>query len=164
MTGDIKKPVTGEPSSFSSFSRQSSEAQKALADAEREQASANVITKPDGTPVPRRNQYYLQNNPGAAQQHAAKKEVAAQAVNTARTTLDTIRQRSAQAQAAAQERRSKPQPQPKPQTTQPIKPEPQQQKPQPQTQQPTQSATPQPQQTQVKRKPLNTNNNQLSQK
>jgi hypothetical protein len=157
MTGDIKKPVTGEPSSFSSFSRQSSEAQKALADAEREQASASVITTPNGKPVPRKNQYYLQNNPGAAQQYAAKKELAAQAVDTARTTLDTIRQRAIQAQAAAQERRSKP----KPQTTQPIKPEPQ---PQPQTQQPTQSATSQPQQTQVKRKPLNTNNNQLSQK
>jgi hypothetical protein len=155
MTGDIKKPVTGEPSSFSSFSRQSSEAQKALADAEREQASASVITTPNGKPVPRKNQYYLQNNPGAAQQYAAKKELAAQAVDTARTTLDTIRQRAVQAQAAAQERRSKPQP--KPQTTQPIKPEPQQQKPQPQPQtqhqQTTQSTTPQPQQTQVKRKP-----------
>lgn len=156
MTGDIKKPVTGEPSSFSSFSRQSSEAQKALADAEREQASASVITTPNGKPVPRKNQYYLQNNPGAAQQYAAKKELAAQAVNTARTTLDTIRQRSVQAQAAAQERRSKPQP--KPQTTQPIKPEPQQQKsqpqpqPQPQTQQPTQSTTSQLQQTRIKKK------------
>jgi hypothetical protein len=147
MTGDIKKPVTGEPSSFSSFSRQSSEAQKALADAEREQASASVITTPNGKPVPRKNQYYLQNNPGAAQQYAAKKELAAQAVDTARTTLDTIRQRAIQAQAAAQERRSKPKPQP--QTTQPIKPEPQ---PQPQTQQPTQSATSQPQQTRIKKK------------
>jgi hypothetical protein len=156
MTGDIKKPVTGEPSSFSSFSRQSSEAQKALADAEREQASASVITTPNGKPVPRKNQYYLQNNPGAAQQYAAKKELAAQAVDTARTTLDTIRQRAVQAQAAAQERRSKPQPQPQPQTTQPIRPEPQQQKPQPQpqpqTQQPTQSTTSQLQQTRIKKK------------
>jgi hypothetical protein len=142
-------------SSFSDFSKQASQAQKALLDAEREQASTSVITTPNGKPVPRKNQYYLQNNPDAAQQYAAKKELAAQAVDTARTTLDTIRQRSIQAQAAAQERRSKPKPQP--QTTQPIKPEPQQQKPQqqkpqPQTQQPTQSATSQPQQTRIKKK------------
>jgi hypothetical protein len=141
-------------SSFSDFSKQASQAQKALLDAEREQASTSVITH-NGKPVPRKNQYYLQNNPDAAQQYAAKKELAAQAVDTARTTLDTIRQRSIQAQAAAQERRSKPKPQP--QTTQPIKPEPQQQKPQqqkpqPQTQQPTQSATSQPQQTRIKKK------------
>lgn len=125
MTGDIKKPVTGEPSSFSSFSRQSSEAQKALADAEREQASASVITTPNGKPVPRKNQYYLQNNPGAAQQYAAKKELAAQAVNTARTTLDTISQRAAQ-ERAAQERKSEPKPT-QPQRTQPVDTKPQQQ-------------------------------------
>lgn len=116
-------------SSFSDFSKQASQAQQALLDAEREQSDANVIKYPNGKPVPRRNQYYLQNNPSAAQQHAAKQEIAAQAVNTARTNLDTISQRAAQARAA-QERKPEPRPEPKPtqpQRTQPVDTKPQQQ-------------------------------------
>lgn len=118
-------------STFSDFSKQASEAQKALEDAEKAKANASVITKPDGTPVPRKNAYYLQNNPAAAQQHAAKQEVATQAVNTARSTLDSIRQRAAVAQAS-QERGKKPRSQPtqpiqqQPQRTEPVDTKPQQ--------------------------------------
>ena len=145
-TGDIKPPKTGESSSFSDFSKQASQAQKALDDAEKAQAAARVITKPDGTPVPRKNAFYLQNNPGAAQQHAAKQEVAAQAVNTARSTLDTLSQKAAQAQAAAQERKPQQQTQPQkpeqqrpqPQRTEPVDTKPQQPVQQPITQQPSQ--------------------------
>jgi hypothetical protein len=123
-----EEPVSRQ-SSFSDFSKQTSQAQKVLDDAEKAQATARVITKPDGTPVPRKNAFYLQNNPGAAQQHAAKQEVAAQAVNTARSTLDTLSQRAAQAQTAAQERKPETRPEPKPtqpQRTQPVDTKPQQ--------------------------------------
>ena len=64
-TGDIKAPKTGDPGSLKSM--------KKLGDAEREQADASVVRFPNGKPVPRKNQYYLQNNPDAAQQHAANK-------------------------------------------------------------------------------------------
>jgi hypothetical protein len=138
-----EEPVSRQ-SSFSHFSKQASQAQKALDDAEKAQATARVITKPDGTPVPRKNAFYLQNNPGAAQQHAAKQEVAAQAVNTARSTLDTLSQKAAQAQAAAQER--KPQ-----QQTQPQKPE--QQKPQPQRTEPVDTKPQQPVQQPITQQP-----------
>jgi hypothetical protein len=140
-----EEPVSRQ-SSFSDFSKQASQAQKALDDAEKAQAAARVITKPDGTPVPRKNAFYLQNNPGAAQQHAAKQEVAAQAVNTARSTLDTLSQKAAQAQAAAQERKPQQQTQPQkpeqqrpqPQRTEPVDTKPQQPVQQPITQQPSQ--------------------------
>jgi hypothetical protein len=127
-----EEPVSRQ-SSFSDFSKQTSQAQKSLDDAEKAQAAARVITKPDGTPVPRKNAFYLQNNPGAAQQHAAKQEVAAQAVNTARSTLDTLSQRAAQARVAQErkperkpETRSEPKPT-QPQRTQPVDTKPQQQ-------------------------------------
>jgi len=117
-TGDIKPPKTGEPSTFASFSKQTSFAQKALDDAEREQADASVIRFPNGKPVPRKNQYYLQNNPDAAQQHAARQEVAAQAVQQAQTSIADI-----QAKAAQAREKTKPQPEaPKPEAP---KPEPQ---------------------------------------
>ena len=139
-TGDIKAPKTGEPSSFASFSKQTSAAQKALDDAEREQADASVIRYPSGKEVPRKNQYYLQNNPGAAQQHAARQQAAATAVDAARTNLDTLAQRAAQARAA-QERKPEPTPAPKPEQkkpepTQPQRTEPVDTKPQQQPQKP----------------------------
>jgi len=136
-TGDIKAPKTGEPSTFASFSKQTTAAQKALDDAEREQADASVIRFPNGKPVPRKNQYYLQNNPGAAQQHAAKQEVASQAVDMARSALDTISQKAAELKATP-----KPQQQEKPSepaVTQPTKkPEPVDTKPSQQPEQPKQ--------------------------
>jgi len=140
-----EEPVSRQ-SSFSDFSKQASQAQKSLDDAEKAQAAARVSTKPDVTPVPRKNAFYLQNNPGAAQQHAAKQEVAAQAVNTARSTLDTLSQKAAQAQAAAQERKPQQQTQPQkpeqqrpqPQRTEPVDTKPQQPVQQPITQQPSQ--------------------------
>ena len=139
-TGDIKPPKTGEPSTFASFSKQTSSAQKALDDAEREQADASVIRFPNGKEVPRKNQYYLQNNPGAAQQHAARQELATQAVDTARTNLDTLAQRAVQAKAS-QETKPEPAPAPKPEQkkpepTQPQRTEPVDTKPQQQPQKP----------------------------
>ena len=123
-----EEPVSRQ-SSFSDFSRQASQAQQALSNAEREQADANVIRFPNGKPVPRKNRYYLQNNPGAAQQHAAKQEIASQAVSAARTSLDTLSQRAAQARTA-QERKpeSKPESKPtQPQRTEPVDTKPKQQ-------------------------------------
>jgi hypothetical protein len=126
--GDIKAPKTGEPSSFASFSKQASEAQKALADAEREQADASVIKYPDGTPVPRKNQYYLQNNPDAAQQHAARQQAAAQAVQQAQTTIADIETRAAQAREKSKPQPEAPRPQQsqQPQRTEPVDTKPQQ--------------------------------------
>jgi hypothetical protein len=108
-TGDIKPPVTGEPSTFSDFSKKISstpqekdsanlsQAHQALADAERERADAEVVRFPNGKPVPRKNQFYLQNNPDAAQQHSAKQQIASQAVQDAQVTVTNIQSRSTQA-------------------------------------------------------------------
>ena len=147
---DVNAPTEGEGTL--------SQAQKALADAEKEQAAARVITKPDGTPVPRKNQYYLQNNPAAAQQYTARQQAATQAVDTARSTLDTLAQRAAQARAA-QER--KPQQPTQPQRTEPVKPQAQPQRTQPVDTKPTTQPTQQPTAQQpVKKKEQKPNINQ----
>jgi len=168
------KPDVDEKSkqqqTFKDFSAQITASQQTLADAEKEQADANVIKYPNGKPVPRKNRYYLQNNPDAAQQHAARQEVAAQAVQRAQTTFADVQARAAQAAE-----RSKPKPKPEPtksqpkselqrtepvdtkskqqstlQTREPSRPEPQQ----PQQQKPqTQPQQQQPAQTQPKKKP-----------
>lgn len=52
-------------------------------------ADATVITTPRGKPVPRKNAYYLMNNPAAAQQHAEKQAAAAQNVQAAQAAHDT---------------------------------------------------------------------------
>jgi len=52
-------------------------------------ADATVVTTPKGKPVPRKNAFYLQNNPAAAQQHAEKQAVAAQNVQAAQIAHDT---------------------------------------------------------------------------
>ena len=52
-------------------------------------ADATRVTKPDGTPVPRKNAFFLQNNPVAAQQHADKQAAAAQNVQAAQDAHDT---------------------------------------------------------------------------
>lgn len=104
------------------------QAQKALADAEREQADASVIKYPDGTPVPRKNQYYLQNNPDAAQQHAARQQAATQAVQQAQTTIADIETRAAQAREKSKPQPEAPRPQQsqQPQRTEPVDTKPQQ--------------------------------------
>ena len=129
-------------SSFSDFSKQTSSAQKALDDAEREQADANVIRYPDGKPVPRKNQYYLQNNPGAAQQHAAKQEVASQAVDMARSALDTISQKAAELKATPKPQKPEKPSEPAAVTQPTKKPEPVDTKPRQQPEQPKQPDTP----------------------
>ena len=108
--GDIKAPKTGDPGSLKSFMMK-------LNDAEREQADASVVRFPNGKPVPRKNQYYLQNNPNAAQQHAARQAAAAQAVDNAQKSIADIQARAAQAREKA-----KPQPAPQ-QQPEPTKPE-----------------------------------------
>ena len=118
-TGDIKPPKTGEPSTFSSFSKQASAAQQALSDAEREQQSAQVVTN-NGKRVRRQHvATFLQNNPDKAEQHAAKQAAVAQAVDNAQKSIADIQARAAQAS-------QKPEPQqPEPQQPEAPKPEPQ---------------------------------------
>ena len=99
-------------------------AQKALSDAEREQADASVVRFPNGKPVPRKNQYYLQNNPDAAQQHAARQAAATQAVDNAKKSIADIQARAAQAREKVKREPIKPQqpeaPKPEPQRTEPV--------------------------------------------
>lgn len=105
-------------STFSDFSKQASTAQKALDDAEREQADAKVVTN-NGKRVRRQHvATFLQNNPDVAQQHAARQAVAAQAVDTAQTAIADIRARASQ---AAEKSKPKPEaPKPQPQRTEPV--------------------------------------------
>lgn len=121
-TGDIKAPKTGDPGSLKSFMMK-------LNDAEREQADASVVRFPNGKPVPRKNQYYLQNNPDASQQHAARQAAATQAVDNAQKSIADIQARATQAREKVK---------PEPQQPEPTKPEPQQPeapKPEPQVKQ-----------------------------
>lgn len=125
-TGDIKAPKTGEPSSFSDFSKQAAAAQKALADAEREQKDASVLKYPNGKPVPKKNQFYLQNNPDIAQQYAARQQAATQAVQQAQTTIADIQAKAAQAREKIKPQPEAPKPQQQPQRTEPVDTKPQQ--------------------------------------
>ena len=73
------------------------QAQKALSDAEREQADARVVTN-NGKRVRRQHvANFLQNNPDAAQQHAARQAAAAQAVDNAQKSVADIQARATQA-------------------------------------------------------------------
>jgi hypothetical protein len=161
-TGDIKPPKTGEPSTFASFSKQTSSAQKALDDAEREQADASVIRFPNGKPVPRKNQYYLQNNPDAAQQHAARQEVAAQAVQQAQTSIADIQAKAAQAREKTKPQPEAPKPQQQPQRTEPVDTKPQQKPEEPAKLEVPSPVTPKPEKKKEK-KPVETSNGQLPQ-
>lgn len=114
-TGDIKAPKTGDPGSLKSFMMK-------LNDAEREQADASVVRFPNGKPVPRKNQYYLQNNPDVAQQHAARQAAAAQAVDNAQKSIADIQLRAAQAK---EKTKPQPAPQQQPEPTKPEAPQPQ---------------------------------------
>ena len=118
-TGDIKSPKTGDPGSLKSF-------MKRLSDAEREQSDASVVRFSNGKPVPRKNQYYLQNNPDAAQQHAARQEVAAQSVQQAQTSIADIQAKAAQAKEKTKPQPEAPNPQQQPQRTEPVDTKPQQ--------------------------------------
>jgi len=102
VAADMGKATTGQQSSFSAFSKQAQHAQiaselekqtvqtaKDLEAAKAAAADAATITTPDGTPVPRKNAFYLQNNPAAAQQHADKQAAATQSVQTAQGAHDT---------------------------------------------------------------------------
>jgi hypothetical protein len=160
--GDIKPPKTGEPSTFASFSKQTSSAQKALDDAEREQADASVIRFPNGKPVPRKNQYYLQNNPDAAQQHAARQEVAAQAVQQAQTSIADIQAKAAQAREKTKPQPEAPKPQQQPQRTEPVDTKPQQKPEEPAKPEVPSPVTPKPEKKKEK-KPVETSNGQLPQ-
>ena len=161
-TGDIKPPKTGEPSTFASFSKQTSSAQKALDDAEREQADASVIRFPNGKSVPRKNQYYLQNNPDAAQQHAARQEVAAQAVQQAQTSIADIQAKAAQAREKTKPQPEAPKPQQQPQRTEPVDTKPQQKPEEPAKLEVPSPVTPKPEKKKEK-KPVETSNGQLPQ-
>jgi len=161
-TGDIKPPKTGEPSTFASFSKQTSAAQKALDDAEREQADASVIRFPNGKPVPRKNQYYLQNNPDAAQQHAARQEVAAQAVQQAQTSIADIQAKAAQEREKNKPQPEAPKPQQQPQRTEPVDTKPQQKPEEPAKPEVPSPVTPKPEKKKEK-KPVETSNGQLPQ-
>lgn len=118
-TGDIKPPKTGEPSTFSDFSKQAADAQQALKDAEKEKASAQseLETNSDGSKT------YLQhraqkrmNNPDLD----ARLTAADNSVQRAHTTIADIQARAAQAAE-----RSKPTPQSQPQRTEPVDTKPQ---------------------------------------
>ena len=149
-------------STFSDFSKQASTAQKALSDAEREQADASVIRYPNGKPVPRKNRYYLQNNPDAAQQHAARQATAAQAVGNAQKSIADIQARAAQAREKVKPEPIKPQqpeaPKPEPQRTEPVNTKPTSQ---PQVKQEP-APVPKPEE-KKKKKPVETPNTQLPQ-
>ena len=155
------KPDTknSRQTTFVNFSKQISAAQQALSDAEREQADASVVRFPNGKPVPRKNQYYLQNNPDAAQQHSARKASAAQAFDNAQNNIANIRARAAQAREKAKPEPTKPEPtKPEPQRTEPVdtKPTPQ---PQPQVKQ---EPVPKPEE-KKKKKPVEAPNTQMPQ-
>ena len=124
--------------------------------AEREQADASVVRFPNGKPVPRKNQYYLQNNPDAAQQHAARQAAAAQTVGNAQKSIADIQARAAQARE-----KTKPEaPKPEPQRTEPVDTKPKSQS-QPQVKQEP-VPVPKPEE-KKKKKPVETPNTQLPQ-
>lgn len=154
-TGDIKAPKTGDPGSLKSFMMK-------LNDAEREQADASVVRFPNGKPVPRKNQYYLQNNPDAAQQHAARQAAAAQAVGNAQKSIADIQARAAQAREKVKPEPTKPQqpeaPKSEPQRTEPVDTKPTSQ---PQVKQEP-APVPKPEE-KKKKKPVETPNTQLPQ-
>jgi len=104
-------------STFSDFSKQASAAQQALSDAEREQQSAQVVTN-NGKRVRRQHvANFLQNNPDAAQQHAARQAAAAQAVDNAQKTIADIQARATQASQKPEPQQPEA-PQPEPQVKQ----------------------------------------------
>lgn len=146
-TGDIKPPKTGEPSTFSDFSKQAAEAQQALAAAEAEKKSAQkeLETNSDGSRTYLQHQAQKRiNNPNLN----ARLTSADQAVQTANMTFADIQARAAQTKErlAAQSQQQKPEVQPQQQRTEPVDTRPQQSTVAPA--QPQQTQTPPPEQQQ----------------
>ena len=78
------------------------EAAAATADLEAATAAADeaeVVRDEKGKPVPKTRPYYLQNNPKAARDHAARKQEADDAVAAAQATIDDSTQRAADLEA-----------------------------------------------------------------
>ena len=153
-TGDIKPPKTGEPSTFSSFSKQASAAQQALSDAEEEKFAAqrDLETNSDGS------KSYIQhhaqkriNNP----ELNARLTAADNAVQTATVNLSNFVAKAQEVQKSKPQQPQKPEPQqPQPQL-QPQQPEPT--KPQPEPQQPV----PQPDQKKKKKEKMDSTGERL---
>ena len=119
--------------------------------AKKSAAAASIITTPDGTPVPRKNAFYLQNNPAAAQQHADKKAAATQSVQTAQDAHDTavITHQTHLSTPPTPSKQQKPQPTSTAAPQQTTQPEPQPTS----TAAPQQTTQPEPQQTPQKVQP-----------
>lgn len=135
VTADIRKPTTGQPSSFAAFSKQAQQA-LAAAEAERDDAQKELETNSDGSRTLLQHQgQKRRNNPDLD----ARINAADQAVQTAHTTLADVQARAAQ---AAERSKSKPKPQSPQQPTEPQPTEPVTTKPQqPQSPQPVQPST-----------------------
>ena len=73
-------------------------AEKALEDALKAQADASIPRYEDGKEIPRKNRYYLQNNPNAGVLHRIKNDAANAAVMTAQQGVTTAQQKVAMAQ------------------------------------------------------------------
>lgn len=140
-TGDIKPPTTGEPSTFSNFSKQAAEAQKGLANAEAEKKDAQkeLETNSDGTKTYLQHQAQKRiNNPNLD----ARLSSTDQAIKSAHTTLADIQTRASQAAEISKQKPQSTKPQSKteqqPPRTEPVVTKPQESQPQekPQTQQP----------------------------
>lgn len=107
VTGDIEKSPTGTPSSFGFFSRraqaaaqkqhaqtaadleqQTAAAETDLQAAQKAAADAMIVRGSNGKPVPRKNAFFLQNNPAEAERHNQNLAAANDAVTSAQSNLD----------------------------------------------------------------------------
>lgn len=73
-------------------------AEKALEDALKAQADASIPRYEDGKEIPRKNRYYLQNNPNVGVLHRIKQDAANNAVMQAQQGVTTAQQNVAMAQ------------------------------------------------------------------
>ena len=72
-------------------------AEKALEDALKKQAEASIPRYEDGKEIPKKNRYYLQNNPNAGVLHRIKNDAANAAVLKAQQGVTTAQQKVAMA-------------------------------------------------------------------
>ena len=112
-TGDSRSAISGEPSTFSSFSRRISAAER-----ERKAIQKEIETNDDGTPVLRQHQANRANSRGLTDR-----------MSQTNRTIAAIKQQAADAAAERQAQKPEPaqQPERKPESTKPQKPEPTQQ-------------------------------------
>ena len=73
-------------------------AEKALEDALKAQADASIPRYEDGKEIPKKNRYYLQNNPNVGVLHRIKSDAANAAVMAAQQGVTTAQQKVAMAQ------------------------------------------------------------------